>query len=240
MAATMRAGAGAALSHLAAVSLLGVWRHGCRSTDVVTARRIQASAGVTYHRDSNLHDDELTWCDGIPVTTLSRAVVDLVDVHIPHQITHVIHEAAYRGLLDLPGLEATIERHRGKRGIQIARDAVTLYKQGSAGTRSAVEVRALRMLEHSGLPRAGLNVDVMTATGPINVELFWAGARLCVELDGPGHGRPFNVLDDVGRDHNLTAAGYVVVRFPADELWRNPQRVLRGIKAAHHRCMWGR
>ena len=50
------------------------------------------------------------------------------------------------------------------------------------------------------------------------VDVHWPAAKLCVELDGPGHARPRTQREDRARDRALRAAGYTVLRLTERDL----------------------
>jgi very-short-patch-repair endonuclease len=49
----------------------------------------------------------------------------------------------------------------------------------------------------------------------IEVDFYWPGEDLVVEIDGPGHERPRTKAEDAARDRVLEAAGLTVVRIPS-------------------------
>jgi hypothetical protein len=87
-----------------------------------------------------------------------------------------------------------------------------MHALGSAGTKSDPEDRALAKLAAAGLPEALVNVHVEG----IEVDLHWPDAKLCLEVDGPGHQRPRTRREGAARDRKLRAAGYEVMRASAN------------------------
>ena len=57
------------------------------------------------------------------------------------------------------------------------------------------------------------------------LDLFCEEARLAIELDGFGHGRPERQIHDVERDKYLTSQGIKVLRFWNSHLRRNAQAI---------------
>jgi hypothetical protein len=80
MAACLAAGRGSAVSHLAAAHL---WKLPCGRECVeitVTKARSVRLEGVTVHRTSQLSGIDVVWVERIPVTSITRTVIDLAGV----------------------------------------------------------------------------------------------------------------------------------------------------------------
>jgi hypothetical protein len=221
MAAVLWGGEGAVLSHLDAAVLWRVWRGAAGVVDVLTRRRRRNRPGLRAHECRNLDPRDVTRVRGIPVTTVARTLVDLGAVLDVHPLANVIHEAAYRDLFDRAETEAAMERARGHHGIGTLGRAIAAHESGSAGTRSALEDRFLALIRRHGLPEPLVNTKVEG----IEVDLHFPDRRLCVEIDGPGHGRPRTRSHDRARDDALTRAGERILRFTPADL-SDPERVL--------------
>lgn len=131
MAAVLRGGEGAALSHLAAADLHGCSRWPVRQVDVV--RRgppVRELDGMTIHRARNLIPRDVVHRHRIPVTSISRTALDLGDVLTPHQLAWVLHEAAFHRPLRLRAVEEVARRNRGRRAVSVLRQALQLHMGG--------------------------------------------------------------------------------------------------------------
>jgi Protein of unknown function (DUF559) len=137
-----------------------------------------------------------------------RTLVDLSDVLTPHQLANVIHEAAYRNLLDERAVRAAMTRANGRHKLHVLTKALVLNAAGSAGTRSELEDRFLALTSKSDLPEPLVNTRIQD----IEVDFHWPDQNLVVEVDGPGHTRPRTEHDDAHRDARLRAAGHTVLR----------------------------
>ena len=222
MAAVLWAGPGAALSHLSAAVLWRVWRRGARVSHVVTPRGRRSQRGVIVHGARRLDPDQVTRHEGIPVTTVARTLVDLTDVLDEHRLANVLHEAAFRGLLDVAAARDAKARAHGRRRLGVLERALNAHEVGGAGTRSALEDRFLALVRAAGLPEPLVNVAVAAEERRVEVDLHWPHRRLCVEVDGPAHERPRTRAEDRARDQALRAAGYEVVRVTGAEIERDP------------------
>jgi hypothetical protein len=66
--------------------------------------------GVVVHHVPELHPDDVTIHDGIPVTSVSRTLVDLAEVLTRDELREVFRNARERGLLDMAAVEASYAR----------------------------------------------------------------------------------------------------------------------------------
>jgi hypothetical protein len=222
LAAVFAAGAGAALSHLDAAELWGLRR--ARGSISVVAPRKRTLAGVRVWRCNRLDPRDVTVRNGIPVTTVSRTIVDLAEILTALQLANVMYEAAHRGFLDLDAVEATAARLTGRHGFPTLEEAIDLHRQGSAGTKSEKE-DAFHALIKGRLPDPIANVKVLGH----QVDAFWPERRFIAEVDGPGHARPRARRRDARRDEALRAAGYTVIRFKDTDLDQRPEWVVQAL-----------
>lgn len=66
--------------------------------------------GVFVHRGPALHPDDLAVVDGIPVTSLSRTLIDLGEILDEPELRECFMNARERGLLDADALRASRSR----------------------------------------------------------------------------------------------------------------------------------
>lgn len=211
MAAVLRAGEGAGLSHLTAAVHLAAWRRRTEGIDVLSPRRHRPVPGIRIHWARNLDPRDLTIHRSIPVTTMARTLVDLTEVLTEHQLANVIHEAAFRNRFSEPATRAAMARAPGRRRLHVLERALEAHASGSAGTRSDLEDRCLAQLP-AHLPSPLVNAGVQTPHKRIEVDLVWPEQRLVVEVDGHGHRRPRTQREDAERDRLLSHAGFEVAR----------------------------
>jgi Protein of unknown function (DUF559) len=213
MAAVLAGGEAARLGYLAAAVHWQIWRRRPpRVIDVVTTRRRAPQPGVRFRWCRNLDPRDMTTYRGIPITTIPRTLVDLTETLTAHQLANVIHEAAFRRRFNAAAIRAAMERANGRRNLHVLEEALAAHEQGSAGTRSDLEDKALATLEGPGLSSPLVNVPVPVGGRQIEVDFHWPDRKLCVEVDGPGHNRPRTRREDKARDQLLLDAGFRVVR----------------------------
>jgi hypothetical protein len=224
--AVLGAGKGAALSRLAAAELWEVRRYRASLIDVVVPKWRPPKDGTRLHRARQLHPRDVTTHKNIPVTSIPRTLVDLSDVLTPHQLANVIHEAAYRGRYSLLATRDAIARANGRHNLDVLHQAIALHEHGSAGTKSRSEDHFLSLLQLAGVPEPLVNTHIHG----VEPDFHWPDARVAVEVDGPGHGRPRTQREDALKDQILKTAGYTVLR--VTDLEQRPDAVLAALRAA--------
>jgi predicted transcriptional regulator of viral defense system len=65
--------------------------------------------GVVIHRVPELHPDDVTTVDGIPVTSVARTLVDLADVMAIGELRATFRRAREMGMLDIAAVRASAE-----------------------------------------------------------------------------------------------------------------------------------
>ncbi len=175
-------------------------------------RRAQAGFVIVPAR---LRPGESFVRDAIPVCTVARVLFDMSRTLLPEQVANVIHEAEFQRRFD----ERQIRRTNS-----VLRRAIALHKSGSAGTRSGLEDRFLKLIRGARLPEPIIN------THHLGFELDFRWPGLNVEIDGEQHERARDQRDDRIQDAVLRANGFVVLRFREEHLDR-PEEVLRQLAA---------
>jgi hypothetical protein len=234
IAAVFGAGPGSALSHYSSTELHDMARVRASLIAVVSTTQRQPS-GVKVHRCRSLDPRDVTTHKGIPVTTVHRTIVDLADVvQIPHELTAVIHEAAFKGRYVEPAIRDAMDRVKGRRNLKMVDRAIELHEAGSAGIKSRHELAFFLLVTGAGFPEPLVN----THAYGFERDFHWPELGLAVEIDGPGHTRASTRDADASRDESLVAAGYTVARFSAEEVAYQPAEVLSRLRtqAPHARA----
>jgi very-short-patch-repair endonuclease len=188
----------------------------------VVSTRKRRPDGVKVHTVRHLDPRDVTTVRGIPVTSVHRTIVDLADERSPHEVANVIHEAAFLGRWVEPAVRDCAERLNGRHNFAALEEAIALYNHGSAGAKSRAELALI--LKASDLPEFHNNVHVED----IEVDFYWPGLQLVVEIDGPGHGRPTTRREDKLKQRILEAAGYEVLRFKDTD---PPEQIVAAVSA---------
>ena len=204
---------GAALSHRAAAALWELLPSKDGQVDVsIRGYSGRATrAGIRLHRSRLLRPASVTLCSGIPVTTPARTISDLRRVSsgrsqlIPSkELRRAIRQANFLGLP--VGEEERRDRNR-----------------------SDLEEDFQALCRRYGLPAPEVNVRV----GPHLVDFLWRDRSLVVETDGYiAHRGRMAFEDDRGRDLDLRARGFEVIRLAEKQVNEEPRRVAEVVGAA--------
>lgn len=227
-AAVLAGGPGAVLSHSAAASLWDLRAIGQAAIDVtVPARGRRRQPRIVIHQARCLDPRDVTSRERIPVTTVSRTLLDVAEILDRRQLERTFEQAERLRLLDLQALERMLARSTGRRGVRalgaLVREATT-----APPTRSELERRFLEFCRSSGLPRPCVNVLV----AGMEVDAHWPAQRLVVELDGHAFHRTRAAFErDRVRDARLQLAGQRVLRITHRRLEQEPAVVAGTVRA---------
>ncbi len=223
LSAVLGAGEGAALGYLAATEHWEVRKYRAPLIDVVALRWRRTEPGVRVHRVRALHPRDVTVHRGIPVTTISRTLVDLTDVLNAYDLANVIHEAEFKHRFSEPATRDAMHRANGRHNLKRLEKALELNAAGSAGLKSRNEAAFLSMLKD--LPEPLVNVKLNGE----EADFHWPAYKLAVEIDGPGHERARTKREDVRKEAAWHDAGYEVLRVNGPA--RRPQASPRSTRA---------
>jgi len=225
LAAVLAVGPGAVLSHRDAAALHGIHNGGGTRIDVSTGAERRSTRRIRVHGRRRLDAVDVTEVEGIPVTTVSRTLVDLAEVLAADALHKALSEAERQRLLDVRGIEEALERVRGRRSQSSARVRAALSElsdHGTTLTRSHLEDRFLSLLEAHDLPRPATNAYV----AGYEFDAVWRAKRVAVELDGwDGHKTRRAFQHDRTKGNAAQAAGYALLRFTHADVVRRPHDV---------------
>jgi very-short-patch-repair endonuclease len=223
LAAVFAAGDGSALGALSAAVFWEVSRFRETTICVITPVQRRPQDGFRAITSKSLTRYDIRIRDGIPVTSVERTIVDLGRHLTAEQLANVLYRAAYLRLLNLPALQECMARVR-PRHIKVLERAIALHLSGSAGTRSHLEDRFLKLTRGVKFPEPVINTD----HHGVEVDFRWGS--LCVEVDGGHHDLEPTKTDDRIKQAILEANGCTVVRFAEDEINAAPAAVLAALK----------
>lgn len=230
MAAVLRCGEAAVLSHRTAGGLWAVARHA--GLIVVTAPRQIRATGLRVHCE-NVPPDERDTEDGIPVTTVARTLLDLAAVLPSYQLERAMNEAEVLGYADSPSLADLLARYPRRPGTRAIRNLLATESVGETRTRSELEARFLAFLDAAVLPRPRTNAAIEANGATYECDCVWPDERLIVELDGHAFHRTRQAFErDRAKDRALTAAGWRVIRVTWSQLHDEPEGLGRDLRAA--------
>jgi very-short-patch-repair endonuclease len=227
MAAVLACGPRALLSHHAAASLHDLRRYPTGKIDV-TAVGKRAHAGVRCHGCRNLHRDDRTIIDAIPVTSLPRTLLDLAEVCDPQRLRSLIEEADRRQILDAAAIERLVARSPGRHGLKPLTAAIQDAAPDAPWLASDLERAFRELLRAHDLPLPQTNVLV---EGML-VDCVWPKHRLIAELDGAPYHRTRQAFEtDRRRDMKLMAAGWRVIRITGHRIRHDALALVAELRA---------
>jgi very-short-patch-repair endonuclease len=223
MAAVLACGPGALLSHRSAGALWGITWPTSLPPDVTVSAVRRQRTGLRQHSVRNFTAADRAVCDGIPLTSLPRTLLDLATILTPQRLERALEESERLGLFDLRAVEDLMSRSTGRRGVARLRSALSAYRE-PAFTRSELERRFLELVKEAGLPRPSANAWVEGH----EVDVIWRRERLVVELDGYEFHRTRAAHErDRRRDEELALAGYQVIRLTWQRIERRDELIER-------------
>ena len=229
MAAVLALGPDAVLSHREAAALWALRASNRASIDVTVARTSRRRRKrITVHRTGQLHPEDRTRRQGIPVTSVARTLLDLAEIVSSTQLQRAYEEAARLGVLDTKAVTALLARSNGRHGVAALRSMLEYDPTPVLDSKSELESRFLDVVRDAGLPLPQLNVLVEGFL----VDAYWPGARLAVELQSYGfhsHRRAFE--RDRSKLAHLKVAGYEVLALTHRQVTREPQWVGRAVSS---------
>jgi very-short-patch-repair endonuclease len=191
----------------------------------VTALTRRRPSCVRVHRSRSLEPQHVTVHLGVPVTTVARTLLDVVDRLDDKALARAVNDARLARHLRQWELAALVEQFPGRSGAARLRKYFATLE---APTRSDLEDAFLAFLDRHRLPRPEINFDVAGH----EVDAFFREHRLAVELDGyDTHGERSAFEADRDRDADLLAVGIPTVRITHERIVRAPRKEAERLQA---------
>jgi hypothetical protein len=152
-------------------------------------------AGIAA-RNERIADDEITWVDGIPVTTLARTALDLGRYQPRDRAVARLDALMRAAPFSSEEVLLLAKRYRGARGVKLLKDALPLVDGGAASPRETW----LRLIYiDAGLPKPTTQIPIFDTDGTLlrTVDMGWEDFKVVSEYDGDQHrtDRPQYVKD---------------------------------------------
>lgn len=225
--AAVAANAPCVASHWSAAWVWGLTRSQPSGKFHVSATVRRHAKKDFYVHFARLAEEDMTECEGIPVTSVARTVLDLAALD-PTRTAKDLKRCEDLELLDLREFEALLARTAGHKGHSTLAREVGLYRPDPSVTRSELERRFRGLVRRSGLPEPAMNYVV----GGYELDCWWEDAGLAVELDTYGtHGSRLSFEEDRKRQRVLGLLGVRLERVTDRQLASEPDEVLRAVAA---------
>ena len=211
MAAVLACGSNSALSHRSAGELWDFLPRFSTLPEVTRTHGWRAPAGLVVHQ-ALLRSDEIALVDGIPLTSVSRTLLDLAAVLTRRQLERALNEVEVRQLTDRLSIPDLLARYPRRHGAATLR-ALLASDAPRGVTDRELEERFVAFIDAHGLPRPYLNAYLHLRGRHFKVDCLWREERLVVELDGRAtHGTRKAFEGDRERDRILLVEGWRVMR----------------------------
>jgi very-short-patch-repair endonuclease len=213
-------------SHTSAAWIWGLLRTRPGTFHVTTPTRRHSKPCAHLHHAA-LTDDDRAVRESIPVTALSRTLLDLAAMLPAERLQRVIERCEELQLLDLGPIDELLARVGGHAGAGRLRRALNLYRP-PAFTRSGLERRFLELVRAAGLstPSTGFSVR------GYELDAYWKHERFVVELDVyETHGTRGAFERDRLRQEELKLIGIEMIRVTGPRLDREPRAVIERVAA---------
>jgi very-short-patch-repair endonuclease len=178
------------------------------------------------HRSSDLLPADRTTVAAIPVTTVTRTLIDLGAVLDEESVERAIECALRRGLTSPQYMGRRLDAlsRLGRPGIGVARRL--LRRRQPVVTGSDLEVRFLQLLRRAGLPEPVGQYCI----GPYRVDSAYPNERRFIELDGvENHAGAAALQRDLERQNWLVGKGWVPLRFTWTDVMHHGQEVAAAV-----------
>jgi hypothetical protein len=176
--------------------------------------------------------DEIQSLRGIVVTTPARTALDIACRYPLGQAVAAIDALAHATKLKMADVELLVERHRGRRGIRAALEALALV---DAGAESPQETRVRLVLIAAGFPRPETQIPVYDEYGQLVavIDMGWSDIKVGVDYDGEHHRMTRRQFDrDIRRFEAVTECSWVDVRITAED---SDSSIIGRVRRAFHR-----
>jgi very-short-patch-repair endonuclease len=179
--------------------------------------------GVVVHESLMLTDNDTTFVDGIPVTTVERTIFDLCSVCGPRTVDMAIDSALRRRLTTFEDLVSTLRRvgRRGRKGSGRLRELLAERDPLANPTESERERMLIRVLRDHGLPQPIAQHEVRDEHGAFvaRVDLAYPEMQIAIEYDSyQEHVGKQQLVRDSRRRNQITALGWTVLVGTAEDV----------------------
>jgi hypothetical protein len=194
--------------------------------------------GIRVHRVRDLLEEHVTEVDGIPTTTLERAIVDVASVFSVARMGDLLDQVTIeRRMTTIDAIGRVLRQVNRKGRLGIGRLPPMLEARSSLEPtpRSHLERRVDDLLANAPLPLARHEHPLPSDRGYRGyVDRCWTDAMLIVEIDGrPWHARERAMARDRARDREAARQGWQTLRVLDDEVRRSPDGVVDDVVTSY-------
>jgi hypothetical protein len=180
-------------------------------------------------RLATIPEEDIDVVDGVPCTGLARTALDMSRFRPLHESLVVMDAVAARE--GVAALRSSFDRMVGRYGMKGLAEAIAL---ADPRAESPLESASRGYLHEVHLPLPELQAWIRGADArSYRVDFLWRDRRVVGEADGWAKYTDLRDLrEEKRREDALRSAGFSVVRWTSDELWRTPDTVMARIRRA--------
>jgi very-short-patch-repair endonuclease len=217
--------------------LTGAWIYGAdvrREDDLDVhvgfpeGQRIRNQPGLVVCQET-LRPSDIWTISGVAVTSPIRTVFDCLRLQRGAERIVVADALTHLGATTVEQVRAYFATQRRLRNLRIAEALIDDIEPKSE---SPMETRLRLVLIEGGLPRPQAQWEIENAAGVVlwRLDLAYPAEKIAVEYDGAWHWNQHRADDR--RRAALRALGWDVHVFDADDVYGNPEGVVREVRAA--------
>lgn len=249
--AQMRSGVNGALTGISGLELRDVlyadsgWASAVTTTHSAVGRHVtlipmeSGAPGVIKIRRID-RPAPTSWVDGFRLTTVGRAISDLVRFGAPWLMKRAWNQAEFRGLLETDALRTDVGN--GQRPGAAELDALLksrrILTDADTDLRGKTELPWLHLMIEAGIPMPEVNAKVRTGRRTFDADYLWRKYGLALELDSPEHLEPVVIARDHERDALFDDVGIFTLRFIDSLALDDPAPYLERLKQTLARRGW--
>lgn len=196
-------------------------------TLIVPSARRHPPPGVVWRRSTDLVPEDLSTWQGLPVTSVTRTVVDLAAVIHIARLRQVVEECIVDRRCGSAAIGVALGRvrHRGRPGTAALERVLDDLGDTQRLPRSLLERHLDEIIRLADLP-APSHEHPLPGRGVVDgfVDRCWPDVRLIVEADGRRwHERRQQMMKDADRTLEAQAVGYETSRMMWERLVHDPE-----------------
>jgi len=226
LAAVLYVGDGASLTGFAGAALAGFWNGTTFPVEVIAPRQMRSRPGIRVYSATDMPPTEIR--DGIPVTTPEHTILRLAKtMYSQRHFRRLVHEALVQPVTTLPRLlKACDDSPKRTKAVQRVERELA---DGAKPTRSGLEDDVVEILRRRGFPPFETNAPIPGTPPWVEVDIYFKGQRLAIDVDGPHHWTPYRKELDAYKQQLIEASGVTMLRLGEDAATptREPETVAR-------------
>lgn len=207
-----------------------------RTTVSVPVRRSNRFPGVIVHQVTDLMPEHVRQMFLLPVTSITRTIIDLAAVLPPKLLAQCLDQAVRMKLTTYETVAEMLEilARKGKPGIVKLRKILEIRLGREFVSDSVMETRVIEIIVEAGLPVPTTQFRpawLRKVNG--RVDLAYVPQEILIEADSMRfHGTPEAFQTDRTRDNLAQLSGWLVLRYTWEDVTKRPDMIVDQIREA--------